>query len=276
MNLLDHPGLQTVPLPGSGVRPNYVLHNDTRYRQIWTWYSKLLRREDDKDRLWDWQARTWADIVRMFVNLAIDILHKEDGMGKIVQNGFGIEEIFGSSLHVIREQILGCRTASGSEPGPYVVKRISHGRSVPFAILEVVHPDQGHMHDIVRHLGRTGGHLYLVVRPLENPLGRTHVIIVWAVNTAGSDHEKKWTDISMSASTALKKHGEVIRDRGLCNGLVLDALVIANSLSIIKEADVKGLSTSAPVFIIPSDVPQWHHAIEFIATVLLERLDGLK
>ncbi|SMC63369.1 hypothetical protein SAMN02746065_10651 [Desulfocicer vacuolatum DSM 3385] len=277
MNLLDHPGLQTVPLPGSGVRPNYVLQNDARYRQIWAWYSKLLRREDDEDRLWDWQARTWADIVRMFVNLAIDMLHKEDGMGKMVQNGFGIEEIFGSSLHVIREQILGCRTASGSEPGPYVVKRISHGRAVPVAILEVVHPDQGHMHDIVKHFGRTGGHLYLVVRPLENALGTTYVIIVWAVNTAGSDQEKNWTDISMSASAALKKHGEAIRDRGLCNELVLDGLVIANSLSMIQEADVKGLSTSAPVFIIPSDVLQWrHHAIEFIATRLLERLNGLR
>lgn len=61
------PHLEEVGSAGHGIRPNYVLQNDSRYREIWKYYLRLLRQEDEQDRLWDWQARTWADVARLLV-----------------------------------------------------------------------------------------------------------------------------------------------------------------------------------------------------------------
>ena len=277
MAAFDHPDLEEVPMAGAGVRPNYVLQNDLRYRNIWTWYRRLLRQEEDEDRLWDWQARTWADIVRLLVNLAIVRLDYESKNQETTQrNGICIRERFGSSLHVIREQVLGCRTRRGSEPGPYVIERITNGKKRPIAILEVVHPDEAQEHDLVQNLGRTGGHIYLVVRPLDNSLKRNHVLIVWAVNSAGSNLKMPWEDISKSAGEALVFHSNVLSGTRIQNLPRLQGLAVLSSLSDSdKDLNVVKEDSDSPVVIIPSDPCMWHNGIEFLATLLLERLDRL-
>jgi|GEM_PF-2337062 len=57
--------------PGPGVRPNYVLLHEPRYRKVWAAYQALLRREDAEDEAWRWQRRLWADFCRLTVLAAL-------------------------------------------------------------------------------------------------------------------------------------------------------------------------------------------------------------
>ncbi|EPR43399.1 protein of unknown function DUF2357-containing protein [Desulfococcus multivorans DSM 2059] len=267
-----HPDFEGVPKARAGVRPNYVLQNDLRYRKIWAWYCRLLRREEDEDRFWDWQARTWADIVRLLMNLAIVHLERE-GL-KPPQNGIRIRKVIGSSLHVTREQILGSRTRGGSEPGPFVIERIANGTPRSIAILEVVHPDEASEHILTQSLSRTGGHLYLVVRPLGESPNRNHVLIVWGINTAGTNQEIFWEGISESATSAMRFHRNVLAGARIPNLPILQGLVAASSLYAEETNVVRELS-DAPVVIMPSDPRHWHEVVEYLAILLDDRLDRL-
>lgn len=59
------------------VEPNYVLQHDERYSRVWPWYVKLLRRQQEEDRLWRWSHRTFAEAVRLSVSWALDMLEEE-------------------------------------------------------------------------------------------------------------------------------------------------------------------------------------------------------
>ena len=69
------PVFEPINLPTPGTPPNYVLQNDLRYREVWKWYKELLKREKAKDQIWDWQPRTWADVMRLFVGTALEYCH---------------------------------------------------------------------------------------------------------------------------------------------------------------------------------------------------------
>lgn len=62
------------------VEPNYVLQHDERYSQVWPWYVKLLRRQQEEDRLWRWSHRTFAEAVGLSVSWALDLLEGESGL----------------------------------------------------------------------------------------------------------------------------------------------------------------------------------------------------
>ena len=69
---------EDVTKPPHGIQPNYVLQQDTRYKKVWEWYKKLLRREHAEDSLWDWQPRTWADVMRLLIGVALDELREKN------------------------------------------------------------------------------------------------------------------------------------------------------------------------------------------------------
>ena len=265
---LKCPDFEGVLMAGAAVRPNYVLQNDLRYRQVWNWYCRLLRREDDEDCFWDWQARTWADIVRLLMNLAIVYL---EGMGT-PKKGVSIRQVLRSSLHVTREQVLGSRTRGGCEPGPFVVERINNGKAQALAILEVVHPDEAFKHSLVKNLGRTGGHLYIVIRPLTDPQVKSDVLIIWGINSAGSNNNVTWEDISASAMKALFFHRNVLAGARIHNLPKLYGLV-ANSVLDSEGADVVCEESDAPIVLIPSDPRRWYDVVEYFAVLLSNWLD---
>ncbi|WP_319526674.1 DUF2357 domain-containing protein [uncultured Desulfosarcina sp.] len=265
---LKNRDFEAVPKAGAIVRPNYVLQNDLRYKEIWKWYCRLLRRAEEKDRFWDWQSRTWADIVRLLMNLSIVYL---EGMGA-PKRGVNIRRVLGSSLHVTREQVLGSRTRGGCEPGPFVVERCNNGKAQALAILEVVHPDEAYKHSIVKNLGRTGGHLYLVVRPLADSQVKSDVMIVWGVNSAGTNNQVPWEDVSGSATRALLFHRNVLAGARITNLPKLHGLV-ANSVLDSEGADVVCEESDAPIVVIPSDPLRWYDVVEYFAVLLSNWLE---
>ena len=44
------------------VTPNFVLTQNPDYRAVWAAWRDLLRRRDEEDELWRWQARSWEEL----------------------------------------------------------------------------------------------------------------------------------------------------------------------------------------------------------------------
>jgi hypothetical protein len=54
-----------------GVIPNFVLQQNPLYRRIWIGWNELLKREQVKDELWRWQARSWEEFCSLAVMVAL-------------------------------------------------------------------------------------------------------------------------------------------------------------------------------------------------------------
>ena len=177
-------------------------------------------------------------------------------------------------MHITQEQILGSRTRSGSEPGPFVLKRVNNGILRSVAILEVVHPSNAHLHFLTRNLGRTGGHLYLVIRPLDRKLSKDLVLIIWGINTASSNQNIAWEDISESASNALFFHSNVLAGERLSQIPSLKGLIVANTLDD-NSPTVINENSNAPLAIIPSDPNFWRDHLDELSLLLDDRFERL-
>jgi hypothetical protein len=240
--------------PPTGLRPNYVLQNDFRYRQVWQNYVRLLRREDEQDRSWDWQNRTWADVVRTMVCLTV---YKQSKIPKLGREGsIRVEEVFTSSAHLLLEQRLGCRMSPGCEPGPFVISFKGRGQQKA-SVLEMVHPDHASRHPDTMDLGLLGGHMYLVLTPLAG--GRRTVVVVWAVHTAGAKEHPAWEEIGRSAGEALQRQEVLLGRRQKIPRL--KGLVAASDLEA-KEADVHpGAEGGLHLIQIKADPRSWPGAM---------------
>ena len=56
-----------VPRPVGVPSANYVLQFDDRYRQIWPWYERLRRQQQDEAEIWRWRHRVWAEHVLLLI-----------------------------------------------------------------------------------------------------------------------------------------------------------------------------------------------------------------
>ena len=257
------------PIPGTA--PNYVLLNDFRYRKIWDWYCKLLKREDEEDRFWDWQSRTWADIVRILVNAAL-VSHMQ-----APPNGHRmlIEDIFQASLHIRREQLLGCRTKPGTEPGPFVLKKQKNGSFLPETVLEVVHPEVASHNATVKFFGVTGAHLYLVLQPLGSIKSLKKVLLVWAVNTAGSKDPPDFENIAISARRGLETLKAVLNSSRLEFQVELRGLVLCSSLKV-EDPELYFPEDDRLILIrVPAEPTRWLATVEWVVMALDEIIGGL-
>jgi len=259
------PHLREVEPPSLGVRPNYVLQNDYRYKQVWREYKRLLRREDEEDCLWDWQARTWADITRAMVCSALYTMSYPER-----SNNQTLREIMSSSMGIRKEQKLGSRMAVGSEPGPYIYGDVNRFNA---SILEIVHPDQAEKHQVTKFLGRLGAQLYIVINPLFKD--EKTVIAIWAIHTAGSDHKPEYSRIAQSAGYALRAHQNVLNDSRISGAPLLDGFVVASDLDQ-AEAELHGGEKAALNLVqVGADQRCWKDALAGIITIIEIVLEGI-
>ncbi|MBU2550080.1 MAG: DUF2357 domain-containing protein [Proteobacteria bacterium] len=264
-DLLRQPFFESVSRPEPGLRPNYVLQNDHRYREIWKLYLRLLRQEDEEDILWDWQARTWADVVRLLVGRALHTMAK-----KRSETGTGIfQEILKSSLHLFREQRLGARVQPGCEPGPFI---LYPDDPVKQAVMEVVHSSLAEKHPVAKSLGRLGAHLYLVIHPFGP--SRTKVIAVWAVHTAGTWCCPSWEEIARSAREALDWHRPILGGRA-ANSPDLYGLIAASDLESMGSCAFSGDEHKLPLVQITADQSGWSDANVWLEAAIEEILGGI-
>jgi len=264
--LQQAPLFETVSTPPPGIRPNYVLQNDARYREVWNNYLRLLRQEDEIDQSWDWQTRTWADITRMLINASICTLEVEGG--EIIS----VEPIFDSILHLFREQHLGARLVPGTEPGPFKIGKIGNQPKDGW-ILEIVHSQMAHEHFVTQNLGRLGGHLYLILQPLDKTKIIT-VLTVWAVNTAGAEKLPSWKEICSSAGESLRQHRAVLGDQREDLPHMM-GMVFCSDLECTVVNDFP--SDDVTVIQFPTEQRHWDSALSDLSTlveIMLEQAIG--
>ncbi len=233
----------------SRVTPNYVLQNDPRYKEVWKNYIRLLRQEDEEDRSWDWQSRTWADIVRVLTGTA---LHYVEHMQPLLH----------ASMQISHEQRLGSRTVSGSEPGPFIVYESKNCHKAQW-MLEIIHCEDAHTHKATSMLSRTGAHLYLLLERIGS--NEKRILVIWGVHTAASDFSMDWENMSTSAHRALQSH-EAILSEYHTSFPKLSGLVLASSLSL-KAAQLESVA-GVPVITLPTDPRLWIKQIEDLAYLL--------
>jgi Domain of unknown function (DUF2357). len=257
--LITDSSLQNVTPLRSRVRPNYVLQNDARYREVWQSYQRLLRQEDEEDRSWDWQSRTWADIVRLLTGAALSNMEDKTSHGNMPF----AKPLLQASMYIHKEQRLGSRVRAGSEPGPFAIFSAKNTKN-PEWILELVHSEEAYEHAATKELGRTGGHLYLVLERIGKPERR--VIVIWAVHTASSTHHMAWDSISLSAQRALSHH-EAVLGEYQTHFPRLSGLAIASSLNE-QKVNLHMANGGVPIFDIPADPRRWAAELDSMAFLL--------
>jgi hypothetical protein len=259
------PFLENVAAPPPAPRPNYVLQNDVRYREIWRHYVRLLRREDEEDCLWDWQSRTWADVCRFLVCAAFFEMSASPSV-KVL-----FEELLASAVRLAGEHRLGSRILAGSDPGPFLVTRRGLERSRA-SILEIVHPDHAGEHPATRLLGRTGGHLYLVLTPLTGV--RPLVLIVWAIHTAAAEKRPPWTEIGRSAGRALQNHTRIFDQRREPDFPLLRGFIVASDMEATAADLHPGAGEDLHIVQVATDQRCWKEAIDGIGLVIQDILEA--
>lgn len=237
---------EQITKPSPGFNPNYVLQNDIRYKEVWRWYSALLKREQKEDSWWDWQPRTWADIARLLICSSLELLCQE----KPKHESFLIKPLFESKVKISLEQETGCRIRCESLPGPFLISKNLKGQFVPTTVLEVIHPDLASKHPISRELGRLGSHLTLVFHSIGGKNKRKKVLAIWGVNTAASTLKIDFDHILSSAKKALSQHYLFLSRRRpefpLFKGLVLaSSLRTGNDLTEKESGDMQLLEIAA-------------------------------
>lgn len=259
------PIFENVGTPPPAPRPNYVLQNDARYREVWRHYVRLLKRDDEEDCLWDWQARTWGDVCRFLVCAALFDLSREVS-GKVF-----VQELASSGVRLVGEQRLGSRVLAGSEPGPFLVHLRNAMRSHA-SVLEVVHSDHVGEHPSTRLLGRVGGHLYLVLTPIAG--GRRLVLVVWAVHTAAAENHPSWTEIGHSAGRALQTHSRILDELGDPDFPFLRGFVVASDMESVAADLHPGAGEDLHLVQVATDQRCWEQALMGIKLVIEDILEN--
>lgn len=263
---LSHaPHLEAVAPQQGFVRPNYVLQNDLRYKKVWEYYVRLLKQEDEEDRLWAWQNRTWNDIASLLLNatLVSECLCDEEG------TSYKVIPLATSSLHILKEQRLGCRLMPGSEPGPFL---ILPKKSLPEQgyILEIVHAEQLDKHIMTQSLGRLGAWQHLVLSPLDKGKSAA-VIAVWPVHCAASKQLPDIRQIQKSVEHALQVHHNAVNERS-ANRVRLHGIVLCSSLHAPGGFDAgKNVHTA----MLKAKPEQWSDNFETLSLLLKDLLEKI-
>lgn len=206
--------------------------------------------------------------MRLLIGVALDKFRKKEKQE--IQHGFLFEPLAKVPLHLRLEQERGSRIVPDSLPGPFLVTRVVNGMPYEKMVLEIVHPDIAQKHQIVKHLGRIGGHLYMVLYPLGSCNIKKRVFVFWSVNGAGGiemDRDK----MAISAHKALKQHYDRLSARRLEFPLI-NGTVVASSL---KEQDIKffnGDKEKLSVLIVPAAPETWSFAVDKLCVAIEEML----
>lgn len=270
---LNDPTFELIHEPPHGLQPNYVLQNDNRYSEIWKWYIKLLRRQHEEDRIWEWQSRTWSDVVRLFIGSALELIKSSASNKPEARDGLLVESVADSCICIFTEQRSGSRIHPGSLPGPYLLTTFAGGKISKRAVLEIVHSDLADRHPICKELGSTGGHLYLVLHPVGETNAVSNVLIIWAVNSAGSTIKTSDQSISASCENALKINNLLLSRHRTgfpsLSGMVISSIADSSTpCSFFRSDNVSVLS-------LPAEPILWEENIMEVASELQRTVEAL-
>jgi len=173
---LTNPAFDDVAPPGVGIRPNYVLQSDPRYRKVWKYYTRLRRNNDAEEEVWSWQARMWADLCRVFVGAAFErLVPTKRGVDSTGQ----FRKLATSRLKVREHLETGRLLTAGWVPGPFLRVGQSSGED---SIVSIIDQQDIGRHPLASSLGKLGAQFFFVSEGVQVAGGEGEVIAVWALN----------------------------------------------------------------------------------------------
>ncbi|MDX9703267.1 MAG: DUF2357 domain-containing protein [Candidatus Auribacterota bacterium] len=174
-NLFEEFIKKNISQPDKMINANYVLLNDIRYKKIWYWYNKLLRKEKQEDLLWNWQGRLWADVIKILVGVSLHRL-------QIEKKDIEISVLLDSQCCVTSEQIRGCRILGESLPGPFQVKKRDNNQVCKNLVIEIVDGEKASKHHYSDLMIGLGGCFYFVVHIIKEPKNQVCIIPIWCLH----------------------------------------------------------------------------------------------
>ncbi len=100
----------SVPEISGAPRANYVLTQNTAYREVWKAWLAIRQRQQEKESLWEWQDRLWADFCRGL--LAILLLRMR-----------GVREFATTRLEILPTHAEGGFVPGACWPSPLIMQR---------------------------------------------------------------------------------------------------------------------------------------------------------
>jgi hypothetical protein len=133
---------QVVDLVGPP-QPNYVLLYDSRYRELWGWYQRLRRQQNEQDSVWRWRHRVWAETCLLAVSSCLEQAQERHGMP------VGCEGV----VYLRSEQDAGRFLDARSPLGPWAVETAAGPRRVHLILPEHFETIVGENPWLTRYLG---------------------------------------------------------------------------------------------------------------------------
>ena len=260
---LTLPEFDAVQRPRPGALPNYVLQSDARYRDIWTWYQKLLRNQDSEEQIWNWQGRLWADVCRLLVGATCHFLIAGS-------RASARDALTRAPLFVEREGRLGSRLGDSWGPGPLLARRTAGSERV----LSIVDSSQTDDHAITPQLSQLGAHCYLIEEGLGGG-GKFDALAIWALNGMATTQEFDSVEIVRSATRALVRVSEQLSSSHMIGRL--DGMILVSESGYTShtysglDARAEG-DSRACVIGVGSEPRSWDDAVVEIATQMEEWL----
>lgn len=136
------------------VQPNYVLLHEPKYRKLWDAYQALLSQQKQKDDIWKWRDRTFAESCQcMVMSLIHGIAHRS--------------MLHKSDLLLKQEAITGSFISKDTEYGPLIY----HGTGKPRMLLLCAGTSASHRVFIPRGFLPLGTDFFIVAPQRNAPTG---------------------------------------------------------------------------------------------------------
>ena len=258
--LLNDERFSHVRSPNLGDPPSYVILHNAKYRKVWNYYLRLLRLQEERDDLWRWQNRTWAEINRLLVSVCLYRLVALPNANL----KYKIESLLEGQPILNHQQIRGLRMGAGCEPGPFLLK--THDDR-PCFILDVVNSYQVSENPLTVDLTELGAQLILILSPIDNKNGNIAIIPVWSINNISSSNPFSVDDASDSLERAISNVNNRLKKKG-SNKIVygLGILNKSETFEIASERDTHTLIRC------PENYHKWKRGLEETLPLVLDDL----
>jgi hypothetical protein len=172
--LLLHSPIAGVPGLAGVAERNYVLQYDARYVELWRWYDRLRRQENDRESLVPWQHRMWHEYVELAVWQACAGLAPASGA-------------HGTPVLLRHEADHGRFLDARTRLGPWTVGSGDAARVVRLLRSDEFGRETGKPARVLAGLGADAA--LAVGRPFADPAQQT-LVGIWALFEPGVDDER--------------------------------------------------------------------------------------
>ena len=194
-------------------QPNYTLMENADYYKVWKAYIQLVRNEDLRAELWQWNRRMWVEYCALFLVDILKAFQSEMTDKNMIE--IGKKTIFGKRKHDS-----GFWFVPDALPGPFILESVS---STP-GTLYFIQGDRNSLTNLSESLSELSSlnadYLFIYIRNNENTVLPVYGIIPHH-HLSKSNRDKYIHDMLPSLSRNIRTFNTVSSDWTCKNGWVL-------------------------------------------------------